>query len=248
MAALIARTSKTCRSGLGSARSERPRKSKGKPAMIEVGINVEPDEHNVVDGRDLALQLVAMAHVALASYVDHDSDQADKMLRAVAFMVSRKMSQESTPAGQVANWPMVLNTPESEHEAAFARHVEATQSVTRELLETGETLSDTGTEAIQAAAERAEETVKQLRLVCFDAYQRAASLALMAGTFEDDNIQAHLDNLACVGQGGPLLNGQIDPIPLTKEQYETFIPNHESRMQRLEALAQQLAQARQPGS
>jgi hypothetical protein len=105
---------------------------------LEFTYNVEPDEHGVFDGRELARQLIGNAYRLLVPYVRACPACADNLFSAIANRTIEELHQEARNKGKLAGFSTSARTG-GDREAGITAHLDAATPETIKLLrEVGE--------------------------------------------------------------------------------------------------------------
>jgi hypothetical protein len=100
---------------------------------LEFTIRVEPDEHGVFDGREMARQLIGNAYRLLVPYVRACPACTDSLFSAIANRTIEEIHQADREEGKLAGQIMSTRTGE-ERTAGEKAHLEAATAATLELL------------------------------------------------------------------------------------------------------------------
>ena len=102
--------------------------------MLEMTFDIEPDEHGVFDGRELARQLIRSAYCYLTPYVDACPACADNLFSVIANEVIEELHQVGRKEGQLRGGLFTNHSDLSSRTAAQKAHMEAAEGETRRLL------------------------------------------------------------------------------------------------------------------
>ncbi|MCJ2097478.1 hypothetical protein [Methylobacterium sp. E-046] len=99
---------------------------------LETTWDVQIDEHGVIDGRELARQMIASAYLALVPYVDACPACADDLFSAIANKAIHDVRQEGMTGAGLYVGPTPAHLSQAEAEEA---HLRASVETTRAMLE-----------------------------------------------------------------------------------------------------------------
>jgi hypothetical protein len=103
--------------------------------MLQIHLDIEPDEHGVFDGRDMAAQLIAQAYRLLVPYVDGCEACSDALFGSIANLVIEEAHEEARQSGgELPGGMYATGEAGDEKDARKAAHLHATQERTAELL------------------------------------------------------------------------------------------------------------------
>lgn len=100
---------------------------------LEFTIRVEPDEHGVFDGREMARQLIGNAYRLLVPYVNACPACTDNLFGVIANCTIEEIHQADREEGRLAGSIMSTRTGE-ERTAGEKAHLEAATAATMQLL------------------------------------------------------------------------------------------------------------------
>ena len=101
---------------------------------LEFTYKVDPDEHGIYDGRELARQLVATAYRLLVPYVNACPACADTLFGVVANATIEELHEQGRERGQLEEALMCILPHGAEWEAAEKAHFAAASAETARLL------------------------------------------------------------------------------------------------------------------
>jgi len=104
---------------------------------IEFTFAVEPDEHGIFDGRELARKFIGSAYHLLVPYVSACPACADNLFSAIANGVIEELHQEGRDRGKLEGFFMSRRTGPERDEGETA-HLAAARAETVELLRKGD--------------------------------------------------------------------------------------------------------------
>ena len=107
---------------------------------LTLTFDVEPDEHGIIDGREMAEQLIAFAFLAVVPYVDGCPVSADRLFSVIANRVMHALHEEGRATGQLD--ATAWRPGHSYDEAAFTAHYAAAQADTLAMLRGNEAERD----------------------------------------------------------------------------------------------------------
>ena len=83
---------------------------------LELTYTVEPDEHGVIDGRDLARQMIGNAYRLLVPYVSACPACADNLFTAIANQALDAMHEDARAKGKLAGFFYSVRPPGPERD------------------------------------------------------------------------------------------------------------------------------------
>jgi len=104
---------------------------------IEFTFKVEPDEHGIFDGRELARQFVGSAYRLLVPYVSVCSACTDNLFSTIANGVIEELHQQGRDKGKLEGFFMSTRSGDERH-AGERAHLAAARPETVELLRKGD--------------------------------------------------------------------------------------------------------------
>ena|SRR5438874_351488 len=113
---------------------------------LEFTYHVEPDEHGVFDGRELARQLIGNAYRLLVPYVKACPACADSLFSAIANRTIEELHQEAREKGTIGGFSMSARTGD-ERQAGVDAHLKSATAATAQLLREATGTNRTSTRA-----------------------------------------------------------------------------------------------------
>jgi hypothetical protein len=104
---------------------------------IELSYKIDPDEHGVFDGRDLARQLIGDAYRLLVPYVNARPACADNLFSVIANGMIDELHQQAQEKGKLPGFFLTTGQDKQERTAAERAHLAAATDATAELLRQG---------------------------------------------------------------------------------------------------------------
>jgi hypothetical protein len=102
---------------------------------LEFTYRVEPDEHGVFDGRELARQMIGNAYRLLVPYVRACPACADNLFSAIANRTIEELHREpAEKGGHLAGFSMSARPAGAERDEGVKAHLEAATPATAQLL------------------------------------------------------------------------------------------------------------------
>jgi len=101
---------------------------------LELTYTVEPDEHGVIDGRDLARQMIGNAYRLLVPYVSACPACADNLFTAIANQALDAMHEDARAKGKLAGFFYSVRPPGPERDEGEKAHLAAARDKTVALL------------------------------------------------------------------------------------------------------------------
>lgn len=99
--------------------------------MLQLEYDLEPDEHGVFDGREIARHLIGTAYRLVATYTGGCPSCTDKLISAIANQVIEGIWQDLKPDGSLRS---AVITAGDAPEDAYRAHLAAAEASTRAML------------------------------------------------------------------------------------------------------------------